>query len=159
MKKGTVSKPKSSGHFIFRRGALGGCSAGTAQGIRWKAALMPMRWGSRAAGFDLVPLCAFLLLLSGCWHEAFHAAVENGTGKMIYVVIHFDDKAIAPGHGDLEPGNAVSMPQRMDTISDIEYRVGDRRCRIDKAMIAKGVHPDAQGLPTITLRDCGTPAG
>jgi len=101
------------------------------------------------------PLCVVLPLLSGCWHEAFHTSVENGTNKKVYAVIHFDNGSIPPGHGNIEPGNGVSLPQRVEDIRYIEYQIGDRRCRMDGKLIAQAARAGERGVTSITLRDCG----
>jgi hypothetical protein len=106
----------------------------------------------------LSPVCIVLPLLSGCWHEAFHTSVENGTGQKVYAVIHFDNDSIPSGHGEIEPGNDVSMVQRVGDISYIDYQIGERRCRMDRKLIAQAAQAGARGVTSITLRDCGNSA-
>jgi hypothetical protein len=104
------------------------------------------------------PLCVVLPLLSGCWHEAFHTFVENGTGQKVYAIIHFDNQSIPSGHGEIEPGNGVSLLQKAEDISYIEYQIGERRCRMDKKVIAQAARAGERGVTSITLRDCGNSA-
>lgn len=98
----------------------------------------------------------FLLtfLLAGCWHEAFRTSVDNDTGQRIYAVIHFDDQKVPPGHGYIEPGNGVSLPQMPTEISYIEYGIGNVRCRMDKGAIAKAMRSEENGVVNIRLGGC-----
>lgn len=101
-------------------------------------------------------LCIVATLLAACWHEAFHASIENGTNQKIYVVIHFDDQLTPIGHGYVEPGNGVNLPQMVENISYIEYTIGNRRCRLDKKLIAQAARTRVSGVTSIILRDCGS---
>jgi len=104
------------------------------------------------------PLCVVLPLLSGCWHEAFSTSIENGTNEKVYVVIHFDDQMMPPGHGNIEPGNGVNLPQKVEDISYIDYQIGNRRCRMDEKRIAEAAHLKERGVTRITLHDCNSAA-
>jgi hypothetical protein len=106
---------------------------------------------------ETVTLCIALAPLSGCWHEPFHTSVENGTNQTIYATIQFDDHAIPPGRGNIEPGNGVSLTQTIEDISYIEYQIGDRRCRLDEKLIAKIARADGRGVKSVTLTNCAQP--
>ena len=98
-----------------------------------------------------------LALLSGCWHEAFHSSVDNGTNQTIYAIIHFDDGSIPPAHGKIEPGSGVDLTEKVEAISYIDYRIGERRCRMDKNLIAEVARTSKAGLTSISLTDCAQP--
>ena len=100
-------------------------------------------------------LVGLAVLLSSCWHGAFHTSIENGTTKKVYVVIHFVNSQIPPGHGYIEPGNRVNLPQRLEDINSIEYRVGNRECRMDKRLIEQAANGENEGIRIIRMRDCG----
>jgi hypothetical protein len=106
----------------------------------------------------LCPLVA-LASLSGCWHEAFHTSVENGTTKPISAVIRFHDESIPPGHGSIEPGNGVSLPQKIEDISSIEYQIDGHECRMDAKMIAGVARTSTDGVASIALTDCAQTNG
>ena len=92
--------------------------------------------------------------VTGCWHEPFHSSVDNGTNKTIYAIIHFDDRSIPPAHGNIEPGSGVYLTEKAEAISYIEYRIGERRCRMDKNLIAEVSRTSQAGLTSISLSDC-----
>lgn len=94
------------------------------------------------------------LVLGGCWHEAFHTSVENGTDQKAYVVIHFNDAAKPEGHGFIEPGNGVSLTESPKDISYIEYRIGNDHCRIDQKQIASIAKAGPRGVSSVTLGGC-----
>lgn len=102
----------------------------------------------------MLPECLLMPLLAGCWHEAFHTSVDNATGRKIYAVIHFEDNAVPPGHGYIEAGNGVSLPQKVGDISYIEYQVGETRCRMDRDAVAKAARSGARGVVNVTLSGC-----
>jgi hypothetical protein len=99
------------------------------------------------------------LLLAGCWHDAFHTSIENGTGRKIDISIHFEGKGVSPGFGDLEPGNSLNLTEEVGEIAFVEYQVDDHSCRIEKPAIAKLVSVQWHDLSHIVLRDCGKPQG
>lgn len=94
------------------------------------------------------------LVLGGCWHEAFHTSVENGTDQRAYVVIHFNDAAKPEGHGFIEPGNGVSLTESPKDIRYIEYRIGSDLCRIDQKQIARIAKTGLGGVANVTLGEC-----
>lgn len=99
----------------------------------------------------------FVLPLAACWHEDFRTSIENSTGELIYVTIHFDVEGIPEGHGYVEPGNGVDFPQKIEKIGYIEYQIDGRICRIEKQAIAELMNVQGEGVNRITLRDCGKP--
>lgn len=99
-------------------------------------------------------LYAVLPLLLGCWHEPFRTTIWNDTADSIHVVIQFDDQSLPPGHGPVEPGNHVNLTQRIESISYIEYRIGNHRCRVDKEGIAEAASAHERGVTNVMLRDC-----
>lgn len=103
---------------------------------------------------NMLALSAVVPLLLGCWHEAFRTSIENATNERVYAVIHFDNQSTPPGHGYIEPGNGVRLPQTVEDISYIEYQLGDHRCRMDEKRIAAAAHVRERGVTSITLRDC-----
>ena len=101
--------------------------------------------------------CVSLTLLSGCWHDPFRTSVENDTDQAIDVTIHFEDRSLPPGHGNIEPGNGVSLTQRVEDISYIEYQIGERRCRMDEKAISKRARTGDRGMTIIALSECPRP--
>ena len=98
-----------------------------------------------------------LPLLSGCWHDAFRTSVENDTNQTIDVVIDFLDQSIPTAHGEIEAGNGVNLTEHVDAISFIEYRVAERRCRMDAKLIAKVARHSADDVTIIPLSACTHP--
>jgi hypothetical protein len=100
-------------------------------------------------------LCIALGALAGCWHEAFHTSVKNGTKQTVYVTVYFEDRSTPAGHGNIEPGNGVDLTQKIDEISYIDYQTGKLHCRLDKSQIAKIARVGDRGVTSITLGECG----
>jgi hypothetical protein len=91
---------------------------------------------------------------SGCWHEPFHTSIKNGMEQKTYVIIYFDNRAIPTGHGYIEPGANVNLPQRIEEISHIEYKIRGHQCRLNQKQIAQFARAEVGGVVGITLHEC-----
>jgi hypothetical protein len=75
----------------------------------------------------------------------------------VYATIHFDDRSIPPGHGQIEPGSGVGFTQKVEDISYIEYQIGERHYRMDEKLITKVARAGRRGVTSITLSECSPP--